>query len=274
MDNAIDFWQVRKDFLADLNYTRGYSPRTCYSYHSDLGIWGKWLEEAGKDWRTVDHVDVEQFAAWQMRERNVKAHIVARRASCLGTFYKWAIKNKLVQADPVYLADKPKRPHRIPVWLEKEEQQTLQQAMRNIEDLPKNIFGRTREHIKGVRQRYDFLFALILNSGLRISEALSVRVRDVRVVNGVARSVRVIGKGNRERMVPLPESFGQVSGFWLNNKGKEEFVFAKEPGGKAPGPHAGRGYLRRLIGRQASTSKVTPHKLRHTSATRLLGSGA
>jgi integrase/recombinase XerD len=106
-----------------------------------------------------------------------------------------------------------------------------------------------------VRVRYDFLFGLILDSGLRISEALSVRVRDVRVVNGVARSVRVIGKGNRERPVSLPEAFGQVSGFWLNDK--EEFVFAKEPGGKAPGPHAGRGYLRRLIGRAGIDKKVS-----------------
>lgn len=48
---------------------------------------------------------------------------------------------------------------------------------------------------------------------LCISEALSVRVGDVRVVNGLAKSVRVIGKGNRERMVPLPEAFGQVFGF-------------------------------------------------------------
>jgi integrase/recombinase XerD len=274
MDNAIDFWQARKDFLADLNYTRGYSPRTCYSYHSDLGIWGKWLEQAGKDWRSVTHVDVEQFAGWQMRERKVKAHIVSRRASCLATFYKWALGNKLVEHDPVYLAYKPKRPHRIPVWLEKEEQQTLQKALRNTDDLPQNIFGRTREHIKGVRVRYDFLFALILNSGLRISEALSVRVRDVRVVNGVARSVRVIGKGNRERMVPLPESFGQVFGFWLNDKGKEDLVFAKQPGGKPPVAHVVRAYLRRLLDRAGIDKKVTPHKLRHTYATRLLESGA
>jgi integrase/recombinase XerD len=118
-----------------------------------LGIWGRWLEEAGRDWRSVTHVDVEQFAGWQMRERSIKAHIVARRASCLGTFYKWAMKNKLVQADPVYLADKPKRPHRIPVWLEKEEQAALQTAMRNVGNLPKNIFGHTCEHIKGVRIR-------------------------------------------------------------------------------------------------------------------------
>ncbi|MGH8624970.1 MAG: tyrosine-type recombinase/integrase, partial [Gammaproteobacteria bacterium] len=131
-----------------------------------------------------------------------------------------------------------------------------------------------REHIKGVRRRYDFLFGLILNSGLRITEALGVRVRDVRVVDGIAKSVRVIGKGNRERMVPLPKDFGQVFGFWLSDRGKDDFVFAKEPGGKAPGPHAVRGYLRRLLDRAGLDKKVTPHKLRHTYATRLLEAGA
>jgi Site-specific recombinase XerD len=73
--------------------------------------------------------------------------------------------------------------------------------------------------------------------------------------------------------VPLPEAFGQVSGFWLNDKGKEEFVFAKEPGGKPPVAHVVRAYLRRLLDRAGIDKKVTPHK-RHTYATRLLESGA
>jgi integrase/recombinase XerD len=147
------------------------------------------------------------------------------------------------------------------VWLEKKEQEALRAATRRVDDLPENIFGRTREHIKGVRRRYDFLFGLILNSGLRITEALGVRGRDVRVVDGIARSVRVIGKGNRERLVPIPKDFGQVFGFWL--RGKDDFVFAKEPGGKAPGPHAVRGYLRRLLDRAGLDN-----------ATRLLEAGA
>jgi integrase/recombinase XerD len=67
-----------------------------------------------------------------------------------------------------------------------------------------------------------------LRNGRRSSEALQVRVQDVRVVNGVAKSMRVIGKGNRERLVPLPEAFGQVFGFWLNDKGKENFFLFVE----------------------------------------------
>jgi integrase/recombinase XerD len=232
------------------------------------------LDESGHDWRRCSHVEVEQFIAWQMRERGVKPHIVARRSSCLSSFYKWANKNGLVENDPAYLADKPKRPHRIPVWLEKDEQERLQAAARNIDDLPENIFGRTREHILEVRRRYDFLFGLIQNSGLRISEALSVRVRDVRMVDGVAKAVKVIGKGNKERSVPLPQAFGQVFGYWLTDRPKDDFVFAKAPGEKPPGPRAVRTYLKRLVEKAGIDKHVTPHKLRHTYATRLLESGA
>ena len=81
-DTETDFWQARKDFLSHLLYAKGYSKGTCYGYNSDLGIWGRWLEESGHDWRHCSHVEVEQFIAWQMRERGVKPHIVARRSSC------------------------------------------------------------------------------------------------------------------------------------------------------------------------------------------------
>lgn len=274
MESENDFLQSRKDFLAHLRYTKGYSQGTCYAYNSDLGIWGRWLKEAGHDWRQCSHVEVEQFVTWHMRERKVKAHIVARRSSCLASFYKWAMKNNLVESDPVYLADKPKRPLRIPVWLEKDEQQRLTEAAKNIDDLPENIFGKKREHVLEVRRRYDFLFGLIQNSGLRISETLGVKVRDVRQVGEVARSVRVIGKGDKERLVPLPEAFGQVFGAWIQGRAGDEFVFAKEPGGKPPGAPAVRAYLRRLVEKAGIDKQVTPHKLRHTYATRLLEAGA
>lgn len=274
MDISADFWTARKDFLDNLRYIRGAAMGTCDGYRSDLGLWGRWLTEVERDWRQCSHMQVEQWISWQMRERGVSPSIIARRVSCLATFYKWARKRGLAESDPVYLADKPKRPQRMPVWLEREEQLRLQQAAHDIDDMADSITGRKREQVLQARRRYDCLFELIQNSGLRISEALAVRVKDVRMVNGVAYSVRVIGKGNKERSVPLPTSFGWSFGTWINEHPEGGYVFAKAPGDRPPTARAARLYLRQLVERAEINKPVTPHKLRHTYATRLLESGA
>jgi integrase/recombinase XerD len=112
------------------------------------------------------------------------------------------------------------------------------------------------------------------NSGLRISEALGLRVRHVRVEQGVAKSVRVIGKGDKERVVPLPQAFGEVFSYYLSGRSGDHFVFEMEKGGKPPGQRAVRRYLNRLLEKAGIEKKVSPHKLRHTYATRLLEAGA
>ncbi len=157
---------------------QGLWPEHLFAYHSDLNIWSEWLGESEVDWVQATHTHMEQFIAWQMRTRGVKAHIISRRSSCLSTFYKWCLKHEVIFSDPTCLAAKPKRPQRIPVWLEREEQEALEQAVNCTDDLPEDIFGRKREHIRRIRERYRMLFLLILNSGLRISEALKLTVRD------------------------------------------------------------------------------------------------
>ncbi len=269
-----DYWTARKDFLEDLRFTRGAAAGTCAGYASDLKLWGEWLDELKRDWRDCSHVQVEQWIGWQTRERKVNPHIIARRVSCLSSFYKWAKKRAMVASDPIYLADKPKRPQRLPIWLDRDEQARLQAVAADIENLPDNLHGNARQRILDARRRHGVLFALIQQSGLRISEALGLKVKDVRMINRLAKSVRVIGKGNKERVVPLPEAFGAVFGEWIADLPKDGHVFAKAVGEGPPSPVAVRLYLRRLVERAEIDKRVTPHKLRHTYATRLLESGA
>jgi site-specific recombinase XerD len=270
--NEISFEQTRKDFLGFLKYTKGHAETTCYNYNSDLNIWRRWLDEAKLDWRNCEPLDVERFVS-HLSRKGVGAHAIARKISCLATFYKWAKRNHKVTEDPIYQIEKPKRPRRIPVWLETEEQTALMKATRNYADIPDNVFGRSREFSLAVRQRYELLFELIQKSGLRISEALGLKIQHIRVVDGVAKHVRVIGKGNKERHVPLPETFGRVLALSLIGRTQEDYVFAKKTGGKPPGAHAARAYLKKLIDKAGIQKKVTPHKLRHTYATRLLEKG-
>lgn len=268
------FDEARREFLSHLRYGKGHGERTCYGYNSDLGIWANWLTEAGKDWQRAKATDVEQFAAWQLRERKISAHIVNRRLSAMSSFYKWAMRHEIAESDPVYLADKPKRPLRIPVWLEREEQARLDATIKSRENIPINIFGNNKVKMTETRRRYEMLFGLLLNSGLRISEALGLKIADVRILDGLARSVRVIGKGDKERLVPLPRAFSEVFGFWLKDRPKGEYVFARALGQKAVSPQAARGYLRAMVRQAGIDKKISPHKLRHTYATNLLNAGA
>ncbi len=267
------FDDARKEFLSHLLYAKGHSKTTCYVYNSDLGIWRDWLIEAGKDWQAAKYQDVEQFATWLMRERGAKAHIVNRRLSALSTFYKWLQRGGIVDQDPVALAEKPKRPLRIPVWLERDEQARLEATIKDRRNIPINIFGNNKTRMTETRRRYELLFGLLLNSGLRISEALGLKASDVRLVEGTAKSVRVIGKGDKERLVPLPGAFGAVFGFWLKDRNRTEPVFAKADG-QPLSPQAARAYLRGMLQKAGIDKKISPHKLRHTYATNLLNAGA
>ena len=271
MANSIElkFKKIQKEFLEFLKFTKGHAETTCYNYNSDLNIWIAWLTEEGRDWRKCQPIDTEHFVSY-LAKNNVGPHAIARKISCLATFYKWAKRNNHAEEDPIYQIEKPKLPRRMPVWLETEEQDAFTKAVRNYDDIPDNIYGRSKPSAIKIRQRYELLFELIQKSGLRISEALSLKVSDIRVVDGVAKSVRVIGKGDKERQVPLPESFGRVLALSIADKYRDEFLFAKKPGCRPVGQHAARAYLKKMIDKAGIEKKVTPHKLRHTYATRLL----
>ena len=132
----------------------------------------------------------------------------------------------------------------------------MEATLKDRRNLPINIFGHHQERMTETRRRDELLFGLLLNSGLRISEALHLKASDVRLVAGTAQSVRVVGKGDKERLVPLPEAFGAVFGFWLKDRARSEFVFARAAGQKPVSAQAVRAYLRGMLKKAGIEKKI------------------
>ena len=131
--------------------------------------------------------------------------------------------------------------------------------------------GNRRARLTETRRRYELLFGLLLNSVLRISEALALKAPDVRILEGATKSVRgFIGKGDKQRLVPLPEAFGAVFGGWLEDRPRGEFVFARATGQPPVTPQAARAYLRGMLRKAGIEKKISPHELRHYSACRIM----
>jgi len=95
-----------------------------------------------------------------------------------------------------------------------------------------------------------------------------------RLVDGTAQSVRVIGKGDQERRVPLPGTFGAVFGFWLKDQPRGEYLFARATGQKPVSAQAARADLRGMLKKAGIDKKISPRKLRHTYTTHRLNAGA
>jgi integrase/recombinase XerD len=238
----------------------GLAPASLASYRRDLNAWSAWLGSRGL--LEADRGDVEAWLADQFRAK-AKATSVARRLSTLRRFYRLQLEHSSVREDPTVRVRAPKKPRRLPKLLSEAQVESLLGAP----DLGSDL---------GVRDRA--MLETLYATGLRVSELTGLKLAQVSLDAGV---VRVMGKGSKERLVPL----GDEAAAWLARYTKTvRPAFAagrKEDHLFLTARHAPmtRQAFWALIKRHAMRAGIpaaalSPHVLRHAFATHLLNHGA
>ncbi len=243
----------------------GLSANTLAAYKRDLGLFSLWLEQAF----SLALLQVQEHhlqAYFAERHAQTKATSSNRRLTVFKRFFRWALREGLVQADPTLRMLAARQALRVPKLLSEAQVEALLQAPDVAEPL-------------GLRDRA--MLELMYASGLRVSELVGLKTLHVSINESV---LRVLGKGSKERLVP----FGQEAGLWLTH-----YLQQSRPvllGGRqsdalfvtSAGPKAGTGMSRimfwNIVKRHAVqagiTAPMSPHTLRHAFATHLLNHGA
>lgn len=248
-------------FLDNLWLERGLSQNTLSAYRSDLSAWQTWLLGHQHSLRSAQRQDVLQYLADRLQNR-YSARSTQRLISCLRRFYAHAITQGWMTKDPTVQIESPKIGKSLPHALTEEEiEQLLAQP-----DVATPIGCRDKAML-------EVMYA----SGLRVSECVSLLCTQVNFAQGI---VKIMGKGSKERLVPM----GEIALDWLQQYQREarplmlrgevnNFLFLSNKGGEMT--RQAFWYRIKCYTQQAGIRKhLSPHTLRHCFATHLLNHGA
>jgi integrase/recombinase XerC len=255
--------QALARFDLHLRAERALSPHTARAYLSDVAQLAATLGKTTP--AAADASDVRRFLA--ERHKRDAAASLGRKLAAFRTFFRFLVREGVRAADPTLGMPAPRTPKRLPRPLAVDDCQVL---MALPEDEAEEL-ARLRDHA---------LTELLYGAGLRVGELVSLDVRDVDLAQ---REVRVLGKGGKERVVPLPAAASQALAAWLERRRRPGvlaeplFVALRARRGEAPRRLDARDVRRRLARRAVAaglSDRVHPHRLRHSYATHLLDMGA
>ena len=242
----------------------GLAKNTLEAYRRDLKLLGQWLGKSGK--RNVlqaREADLHEFFASRHVTTNHGASSDARMLSSLKRFYQYCMREKVVAADPTLRLDSPKRVPRFPKTLSEADVEALLGAPEVKSPL-------------GLRDRA--MLEVLYASGLRVSELVGMKTFEANLDAGV---VRVMGKGSKERLVPLGEEavdwvkkyLAQARPKLVKGKGSAEALFVTERG-TGMTRQAFWHIIKRHGAKAIPGKALSPHVLRHAFATHLVNHGA
>lgn len=248
-----------KNFLDYLTIEKRYSVHTTISYRNDLNQFNLYLSESysGIKFQKVEMIHVRSYMVHLLESKLAKS-TVARKVSSIKSLYKFMKKEQLISSSPIQLLETPKLDSRLPVFLKEEE--------------VVNLFEEFKFEDSFSGKRDKMILYLFYQTGIRLSELIGIKDVDVR--NG---ELKVLGKRNKERIIPLSNNIQPLIDQYLNLKDelgfKKKYFFVTDNGNKLYEKFVYR-KVNYYLSMVSSKQKKSPHILRHTFATHMLNNGA
>lgn len=248
-------------FLDAIWMERGLSENTLGAYRADLLALNQRLQERSVDLSQARRADVLEYIAWRV-DSGAKPRSTARQLSSFRRFYRYLLREGLISEDPTAQIAMPKIGRALPQSLTEDEVEALLAAPNVTEPL-------------GHRDRA--MLEVLYATGVRVSELINLKMSQVNLNQGV---LRIVGKGDRERLIPL----GDEAQDWLREfiagprgeillERQTEYLFPTRRGDRMT-RQAFWHIIKRYAGKAGIHKKLSPHTVRHAFATHLLNNGA
>ncbi len=260
------------DFIKHLKYERNASAHTLRNYESDLQQFYDTLAPADDNGvhrevnlREIDHLTIREYMA-RLYEQKKKKSSIHRKVASLRTFFRYLCREGILEVNPAKLVSSPRVERKLPNHL-------------TIEQMVKFIETPETDTVLGKRDRA--MLELLYASGIRVSELVNLNLHDIDFSN---RTVRVKGKGRKERIVPFGEHAKAAIQSYLGVRGEllieaepdkldAMAVFMNYQGTRITTRSVGR-MVDKYVKQCAAIHHISPHSLRHSFATHLLDAGA
>lgn len=250
-------------FLKFIQFEKRYSPKTVESYQTDLNQFQKYLESEFSG-TTIDEANYSLVRSWVVRlvEAKLDSRSINRKIACLRSYYKFLMRQEIISADPMVKIKILKTQKKLPHFVNELD---IVKLLDNV------VFP---EGYEGTRDR--LILELFYGTGMRLAELITLKES---YVNLSDRTLRVLGKRNKERVIPFSLHLVQLIRDYVQIRDKE--VEKKEHGyllvtdsGEPLYPMLVNRTVKRYMKLFTSVEKKSPHVLRHTYATHLLNKGA
>lgn len=250
-----------ENYIRYLKLEKNHSANTLDAYMRDLNKLIVYLGHEEKDLKSVKLADLQNFAA-TLYDVGIQPRSVSRILSGIRSFFKYLFIDGYIDSDPAELLESPQTGEHLPEVLTEKEIDSMEAAI---------------DTGKWEGQRNRAIIEVLFSCGLRVSELINLKISCLFMDEGF---VRILGKGNKERLVPISKKAVKEIKFWFADrnlmnikKGEEDYVFLNRRGA-----HLTRTMILIMIKKTAEEAgikkTVSPHTLRHSFATALLEGGA